>query len=64
MDSAIEDFLQRVRDLAKTRGKQIVLPLAEAQDLSMAIALLMAKSQAPVEKSPEVISVEMDGGKW
>ena len=63
MDQSIEEFMKRVRDVTKTRGKQIVLPLADAQDLALAIGILLTKVQEPPKKEDD-ITVQMDGGEW
>lgn len=47
---SVEKFLERVRVASRTKSKQVVLSTQEAEDISLAIAQLMARNNTLLEE--------------
>jgi hypothetical protein len=60
----IKKFLSRTKGAVASKSKELRMPTDEAQELSVALAELLALALAGAEKTPNMeISVNMDGGK-
>jgi hypothetical protein len=65
----IEDFLDRARIAIKSNQKNLVLSIKEATDLQNSLAVVMTRltgelDQISAEKTPETVTISMDGGKF
>ena len=65
----IEDFLDRTRIAIKSNQKNLTLSIKEATDLQNSLAVVMTRltgelDQISAEKTPEIVTISMDGGKF
>lgn len=68
--SALERYLERVRQVQRSRGKQLILTIDEAQEVSVVMAQMLAKITdlqnqiIDLQKKSEVVEVSIGGGSF
>lgn len=55
----VKKFVERVRHVARTSGKQVVMSMDEAQDLSNALAIMLLRENELLNEISELKSANM-----
>ena len=61
---SIEDFLDRVNNVAKTKTRMVNVPLENAVAVSTAITELLAELHEEKNKQVNIVSTDLDGGNF
>tara|TARA_B100000949_G_C13921970_1_gene301246 strand:- start:240 stop:446 length:207 start_codon:yes stop_codon:yes gene_type:complete len=61
---SLEDFLDRVNNVAKTKTRMVNVPLENAVAVSTAITELLAELHEEKNKQVNIVSTDLDGGNF
>ena len=61
---SLEDFLDRINNVAKTKTRIVNVPLENAIAVSTAITELLAELHEEKNKQVNIVSTDLDGGNF
>ena len=61
---SLEDFLDRINNVAKTKTRIVNVPLEDAIAVSTAITELLAELHEEKNKQVNIVSTDLDGGNF
>jgi len=61
---SLEDFLDRINNVARTKTRMVNVPLENAIAVSTAITELLAELHEEKNKQVNIVSTDLDGGNF
>ena len=61
---SLEDFLDRINNVARTKTRMVNVPLENAIAVSTAITELLAELHEEKKKQVNIVSTDLDGGNF